>query len=204
MAEWKFGAGKGYQNVLFLTFGTGLGCGMILNGKLYAGTNDNAGEVGHLHLSEFGPVGYGKIGSFEGFCSGSGIVQLATALIKAEKQMGRNVSWCDINNLNNLTARDVAEAARMGDTVALKAFSISSRKLGAGLSLLIDILDPEIIVLGGIYMRCESLIYPTMMQVIREETLPLVANAVQIKPAKLGEKIGDYAALSVALTNSNC
>lgn len=67
VAEWKFGAGKGAQNMIFLTFGTGLGAGLILNGRLYSGTNDNAGEIGHIRLEEFGPSGYGKSGSFEGF-----------------------------------------------------------------------------------------------------------------------------------------
>ena len=76
VAEWKFGAGKGKQNVVFLTFGTGLGAGLILDGKLYTGTNDNAGEVGHIRLDDDGPVGYGKAGSFEGFCSGGGIAKL--------------------------------------------------------------------------------------------------------------------------------
>ncbi len=70
VAEWKFGAGKGKNNVVFMTFGTGLGAGLILDGKLYSGTNDNAGELGHIRLDRFGPVGYGKAGSFEGFCSG--------------------------------------------------------------------------------------------------------------------------------------
>ena len=65
LAEWKFGAGKGTKNMVFLTFGTGLGAGLILNGKLYTGTNDNAGELGHIRLSDFGPIGYGKKGSFE-------------------------------------------------------------------------------------------------------------------------------------------
>ena len=76
VAEWKFGAGQGAQNVVFLTFGTGLGAGLILNGKLYCGANNNAGEVGHIRLDRFGPVGYGKAGSFEGFCSGNGLAQL--------------------------------------------------------------------------------------------------------------------------------
>ena len=66
VAEWKFGAGMGADNMVFLTFGTGLGAGLILNGRLYTGTNDNAGEAGHIRLERFGPVGYGKAGSFVG------------------------------------------------------------------------------------------------------------------------------------------
>ena len=75
LAEWQFGAGAGTRNMIFLTFGTGLGAGLILDGRIYTGTNDNAGELGHIRLSDFGPVGYGKCGSFEGFCSGGGIRQ---------------------------------------------------------------------------------------------------------------------------------
>ena len=77
IAEWRFGAGRGTQNMVFMTFGTGFGAGLILGGRLYSGTNGNAGEVGHIRLSSFGPVGYGKAGSWEGFCSGGGISQLA-------------------------------------------------------------------------------------------------------------------------------
>ena len=76
VAEWKYGAGKGLKNMVFLTFGTGLGAGLILDGKLYRGTNDNAGEIGHVRLEQSGPVGYGKAGSCEGFCSGGGIAQM--------------------------------------------------------------------------------------------------------------------------------
>ncbi len=82
LAEWKFGAGRGTRNMVFLTFGTGPGSGLILDGKLYAGTNDNAGEIGHIRLDNFGLVDYGKAGSFEGFCSGGGIAQLAQFKVK--------------------------------------------------------------------------------------------------------------------------
>ena len=70
VAEWKFGAGKGTRNLIFLTFGTGLGAGLILDGRLYEDANGLAGEAGHIRLAENGPLGYGKFGSFEGFCSG--------------------------------------------------------------------------------------------------------------------------------------
>jgi glucokinase len=84
VAEWRYGAGRGCDNLIFMTFGTGgLGGGFVLNGRLYTGSNDMAGEVGHIRLSESGPVGYGKAGSFEGFCSGGGIAQLARARVHA-------------------------------------------------------------------------------------------------------------------------
>ena len=88
IAEWKFGAGKGSNNMIFLTFGTGLGAGLILDGRLYTGTNDNAGEIGHTRLDRFGPVGYGKTGAFEGFCSSGGLAQLGYAMALESAQRG--------------------------------------------------------------------------------------------------------------------
>ena len=198
LAEWKFGAGKGTRNMVFMTFGTGLGAGLIINGKLYTGTNDNAGELGHIRLEPFGPVGYGKAGSFEGFCSGSGIEQLARDLAKERMQMGGKVSWCPDGDLSGLTAKKVAEALREGDPLAKKVYEISARHLGAGLSLVIDILNPEMIVIGSIYARNEDVFKPLMEEVIGKEALPLASKVCKIVPAALGEAVGDYAALSIA------
>lgn len=198
LAEWKFGAGIGSQNMIFLTFGTGLGAGLILNGRLYAGTNDNAGEVGHIRLSDYGPVGYGKSGSFEGFCSGGGIRQLAISRAKERLQMGLSVSWCPNGELEAINARMVADAARAGDELALEVYRESARQLGRGLAFLVDILNPEKIVIGSIYTRCEDLMAPYVVQVLEREALPLANAVCRVVPAALGEAIGDYAALSVA------
>ena len=94
LVEWLMGAGKGTSNMIFLTFGTGMGAGLILNGKLYSGTNDLAGEVGHVRLKETGPVGFGKAGSFEGFCSGGGIAQLAKLIVSERLKKNQQVDFC--------------------------------------------------------------------------------------------------------------
>lgn len=198
LAEWRFGAGKGTKNMVFLTFGTGLGSGLILDGKLYTGTNDNAGELGHIRLNDFGPVGYGKSGSFEGFCSGGGIRQLSQSLVKERTQMGKKVSWCPDGDLERITAKAVAEAAAAGDPLAIDIYRLSARQLGIGLSIVIDILNPELIVIGSIYSRNESLMKPVMEEVLASEALPLANKVCRVVPAALGESIGDYAALSVA------
>lgn len=198
LAEWKLGAGRGTQNMIFLTFGTGMGAGLILNGTLYSGTNDNAGEVGHVRLSEFGPVGYGKVGSFEGFCSGSGIAQLAKAFILEKLQMGEKVNWCKDIPLEKITAKDVAEAAISGDCLAKDIYKYSSVKLGKGISILIDILNPEVVVIGGIYGRCKELMEPYVLKEIKKEVLFYSGRVCHVKQSELGENIGDYAALSVA------
>ena len=199
LAECKFGAARGYNNVIFLTFGTGMGAGLVLDGKLYAGTNDNAGEVGHIRLEKTGPVGYGKAGSFEGFCSGGGIAQLARVRVMEKLQMGDPVSFCsNMNEINNLTAKTVAEAADAGDTLAVEIYRECAQYLGKALSVLIDVLNPEIIVLGSIYCRAQGLIEQTMLEVIDNETIIHARKVCKIVPAGLGESIGDYAALSVA------
>lgn len=198
MAEWKFGAGRGTQNMVFLTFGTGLGAGIIAGGQIYTGANDNAGEAGHIRLAEFGPVGYGKAGSFEGFASGGGIAQLARMRLSEIHQMGGKVGWCDCGQTDRITAKDVTEAAEAGDPVATEIVELSARYLGRGLSVIIDILNPELIVIGGIFARRESLFRPQMEETVRREALSPARDVCRIVPAQLGESIGDYAALSVA------
>lgn len=185
VAEWRFGAGRGTKNMVFLTFGTGLGAGLILDGKLYSGTNGMAGEVGHLRLAPDGPVGYGKAGSFEGFCSGGGLAELARRALKQP----------------DITARDLAEKAYAGDPVALEVFHTCAHYLGIGLSVIIDILNPERIVIGSIYERCEDLLRPHALEMIGQEALAMSSAVCQIVPAQLGNQIGDYAAISIAIDN---
>lgn len=198
LAEWQFGAGAGTRNMIFLTFGTGLGAGLILDGRIYTGTNDNAGELGHIRLSDFGPVGYGKCGSFEGFCSGGGIRQLAQFAVKERLQMGEKVAWCPEGDPDKIDARLVAQAAAEGDALALEIYRTSARYLGKGLSIVIDLINPEMIVIGSIYARNESLMKPYMEAVITREALSHARRVCRVVPAALGEAIGDYAALSVA------
>lgn len=199
LAEWRFGAGKGSKNMAFLTFGTGLGAGLILNGKLYEGTNGNAGEIGHIRLSDYGPCGYGKIGSMEGFVSGAGLAQLGISLANEQFQQGNNVSYCTRETIHSLTAADLANAARKGDKIATRAFDICGEMLGRGLSVLVDILNLERIVIGSVFARCEDLLCPSMNKAMQKECLPTSLDVVQVKPALLGEAIGDIAAICVAM-----
>jgi glucokinase len=200
LAEWLMGAGKGTRNMIFLTFGTGMGSGLILNGQLYAGTNDLGGEVGHMRLADTGPVGFGKAGSFEGFCSGGGIAQLAKTVVL--ERLGKNipVAFCPTPDLaDNLDARAVAIAAQNGDETALEIIRISGEYLGRGLAILVDVLNPQCIVIGSIYARNENLFRPHIDRILGLEAIPLAMEVCRIVPAALGDTIGDYAALCVAI-----
>ncbi len=199
LAEWKYGAGIGAENMIFLTFGTGMGAGLILNGKLYSGTAGMAGEVGHMRMSEYGPVGYGKRGSFEGFCSGGGVGRLGQILAREKLQMGFPLPYCkNESELPLITAKLLAEYADKGEPVALETYRICGEKLGAGLSVLVDILNPEVIVIGSVFQRAEHLLRPHMEKILNQEALPFAREMCKIVPAKLADDIGDYAALSVA------
>lgn len=200
LAEWRFGAGRGSKNMIFLTFGTGMGAGLILNGKLYNGANGNAGEIGHIRLENYGPVGYGKCGSFEGFVSGGGIAMLAKLKAREALQGGIKPAYCtELSMIDTVTAKTVAEAAKQSDETAIDVYKISGKMLGRGLSILIDILNPDKIVIGSIYQRSSELMIDEMQKAINDETLELSRKAVEILPAELGDEIGDCAALALAL-----
>jgi len=200
VAEWKFGAGRGVNNMAFLTFGTGLGAGLILDGRLYSGTSDMAGEVGHIRLAADGPIGYGKHGSAEGFCSGGGIARSGIAAVKKAMENGEKPALYDAvgGDLDKITARLIAEMANDGDEFCKEIYASCGRRLGMLLSFMMDMINPEVIVLGGVFMRSGHLIRPAMEQVITEEALPHASRVCRVLPAGLGESIGDYAALSVA------
>lgn len=204
LAEWKFGAGKGSQNMVFLTFGTGMGAGLILDGRLYSGTNDMAGEIGHMRICDFGPVGYGKAGSFEGFCSGGGIAKLGKMLAEEKLQRGETTAFCkNRGELEQITAKSIAECAKSGDADAIKVYDICAEKLGMGISVLIDILNPEKIVIGSVFERSEELLRDKMENVIKRETLLYSREVCEIVSAKLGDSIGDWAAIAVAENTLN-
>lgn len=183
LAEYRYGSGRGTKNLVFMTFGTGLGAGIVIDGKLYSGANDNAGEIGHIRLAPTGPVGYNKEGSAEGFCSGAGMARLA----KIRKGL-------------DLTTKELFARVRAGDKDCLEVFHEAAEKLATILSFTIDILNPEIIALGGVFMRNADLFMPIINPIIEREALENARQVCRIVPAELGENIGDYAALAVAET----
>lgn len=200
VAEWKFGAGRGCKNLVFLTFGTGLGAGLILDGRLYSGANGNAGEVGHIRLAGRGPIGFGKAGSFEGFCSGGGIARLGIMLAEEAERSGIEPLYCKGRSYDSISAKDVAEAALTGDETALRVFDICARKLGEGLAIIADLLNPEKIIIGSIFARCHSLLWEKARLVMEKEALAPSLSVLKVVPGELGENIGDYAALAAAVT----
>jgi glucokinase len=187
LAEWFFGAAREARNAIFLTMGTGFGGGLILDGRLYRGTSFLAGEVGHIRLAPIGSEAYGKAGSWEAFCSGAGIARLA-ALRFPQRWSQRPT-----------TARDLAALATAGDEDALAVIDEAARHLGRGLAILLDILNPEIIVIGSLAVRLGDMLLEPAREEMTREALPGAVRVCRVVPAALGNRLGDVAALCAAI-----
>lgn len=190
LAELFFGQGAQYNHFAFLTFGTGLGAGLVLNHQLYCGANGLAGELAHMRLSPKGPQAAGKQGSFEGFCSGHGIAKLADLL----RQQWN--SPCKVKT--GMTCKQIAALARAGEPCAREVFHISGKRLGEGLALVNDMLNLEAIFIGSVFARCEDLLRPAMEESLQREGLENALDVLNIQASSFGEDIGFYAALAVA------
>lgn len=186
LAEWRFGAARGRRHVVFLTLGTGLGAGIIADGRLLRGAAGRAGEVGHWRLMAGGPEAYGKRGSWEALSSGSGLPRLA-AFLEPEHADGL------------ADAGEIFSRARSGDAPAARVVEAAATWLGRGIAYLVDLLNPEVVVLGTLAVRSGDLILPRVRQVVDEESLPGSAAGCEIVVAGLGDRLGDIAALSVAI-----
>jgi glucokinase len=186
LAEYYFGAGRGCRNIVFLTMGTGLGAGLILDGRLYRGTNDTAGEIGHIRIAEDGPLCYGKSGSLEGFGSGTGMAKLAHMMFPGK--------WSESINVLELYA-----LMKSGSSEAVQVFERAGFHLGRGFAMIADLVNPERIILGGIGMRIGDAFLPKAEEIFLLEALPQTRRACKIVPAQLGEHIGDVASLCAAL-----
>jgi glucokinase len=185
LAEWKFGAGRGVENMVFLTLGTGLGAGIIADGRLLRGAGNSAGEIGHWRASKDGPLAYGKAGSLEGWASGAGLPLLARFL--KEGTLSEAVS-----------ARDIGQRASSGDAAALRVVARSGKALGFALAKVADLLAPERIVLGSLASRLGAPFTDPLREAFRAEALAAIAARCEIVCGELGERIGDMAALAVA------
>ena len=200
LVEWKLGAGRGTRDMIFLTMGTGMGGGVIAEGQLLRGCTDMGGEIGHLRLSEDGPVGFGKAGSFEGWTSGGGIGRQAVELTRRLAAEGAPPAWMrDGRAESEISARLMAEYARRGDPDALALFEQVGTMLGRGLALLTDAFNPERIVIGSVFVRCEDLLRPAMEKALRAEAIPFALEGLTVVPAQTGEALGDLASIMVAL-----
>jgi len=192
MGEMWLGAARGYRNVVCVTLGTGVGGGIILDGKLWRGSDGSAGEFGHTTVNPFGGLKCkcGNEGCLELFASATAIVRMAQedlphfpqSLLKGEK----------------LTAQTVYDAGRQGDELAISVFERVGKYLGVGLVNIINLLNPEIIVIGGGVVNGWNLFANSMRQQVADRVFRSQVNRAKIVPAECGDNAGLLGAARLA------
>lgn len=196
LAEWSFGAGRGYRHMVYMTMSTGIGGGIILDGRLYRGPNDTAGEVGHMTIVENGPAcGCGKRGCLEALCSGPSIARRARE--KARSAPGSLLVALAGGDPACITAETVMDAARQDDPAAWEIVDETARYMAVGLGNIVNILNPEVIVIGTILVKAGDLLLEPIRAYLRDETWPRVYGTVRVVEAGLGDEVGDLAAIAV-------
>jgi len=195
VAEWLWGHGKKIDNLMYLTCGTGMGAGLILDGRLYRGKEDLAGEVGHIRLLPLGPVGFYKAGSLEGLTKGGALADLA----RLRLQELHAPSALDVVEPLAISGQTVGEAALAGDALARAIVVESASYLGQACAMFIDLLNPERISLGSLARRLGPLYIDAVRAAAEREAIPAAFAHCVIDAAALGERVQDLAALAVAL-----
>lgn len=187
LGELNFGAGKGCENLVCITVGTGIGSGLIINGKLVRGASNAAGEIGHIKLDMTGgPLcGCGDRGCLEAFASGPSIVAMAEEYIKG----GKSTKYRELAN-PDITPYVVSVAAQQGDPVAKRIFTIIGEYIGVGLASVVNLLNPEKIIIGGGVAAAGDILLTPIKETLVKRAMPISGAAVEVVPAQLGNTAG--------------
>ncbi|MXY27277.1 ROK family protein [Candidatus Poribacteria bacterium] len=200
LAEYRFGGGRGYNAVLYMTMSTGIGGGIVLDGQVYHGANDSAGEVGHQILLPDGPLcGCGKRGCLEALCSGPAIARRAQAAVRNEKASATALLDLTGGRVEDVRSEHVLAAARRDDALALQLVEETGYYMGWGIANLVNILNPDIVLLGTIAIAAGDLLLDPIRKTVSEFAMTRPAEAVKIVPAELGEALGDLAAVALVV-----
>ena len=188
LGELNFGAGKGCENLICITVGTGIGSGLIVNGKLVRGASNAAGEIGHIKLQmNDGPIcGCGDTGCLEAFASGPSIVAMAEDYIRG----GKSTKFREMANSNPITPYIVCEAAKAGDPVAKRIFTIMGEYIGIGMASVVNLLNPEKIIVGGGVADAGEILMTPLKETLKKRAMKIAGEAVEVVPAKLGNTAG--------------
>ena len=196
LAEWRFGAGRGYRCILYTTMGTGIGGGIVVDGEVLRGATGCAGEIGHVCLDPEGPpCACGNRGCLEAFCSGPSIARRA-----AEKLVAR-VDPGDLGMLpaETLSTESLVAAAQSGNGFALDHIRETAQYMAQGIGAAVNLLNPDVVILGTVATAAGDVFFEPLRDELPRFVMPPLADAVQVLPAELGDMVGDYAAISLVL-----
>ena len=202
LGEQQFGAGRGVDNLVMVTVGTGIGGGVIVNGRLYLGARGGAGEIGHMTIDVNGPAcGCGNTGCLEVMASGTAIARDAITRIS----WGEKSSLVEMagNEIESITAEMVGNSARNGDPLATDVISQAVNYLATGIVNLVNIFNPEMIIIGGGMAELGDIIIDPVKAMVTERAFSISARVVHIVTAQLGNQAGVYGAAAFALQQGN-
>jgi glucokinase len=199
VGEWLFGKGRGYKDLVYITVSTGIGAGLISGGQLVRGIGNSAGEFGHISIEPEGPLcSCGNRGCLENYSSGTALVKR----VQEKMDSGQKSDYLD-SLKGCFTSKEIAQAAFAGDVLAKEAFEEIGHYLGIGLTNLIHILNPEIVIFGGGVMNAAELLLPTVERIVHERCIPRMSQQVTIVKSALGSEAGIKGAAGLIFANDN-
>ena len=198
LGEHRFGAGRGMNTLILLTLGTGIGGGIIIDGKLYLGSTGSAAEIGHMVIEANGPkCACGNNGCLEALASGTAVAREAISRLHRGGQSSLGKMTAGL--IENITAETVHLAAKDGDELALEVIAQAAYYLGVGVVNLVNIFNPEMVIIGGSMADMGDILLQPVRQMVTERAFPQMAQAVRIVPARLGNDAGLFGAAIHAL-----
>jgi len=199
LGEYTYGGGRGERNLVYVKIGTGIGCGILLDGMIYHGVLGTAGEIGHVTINEDGPpCSCGNYGCLEAMAGGCAIAQRAEMAIRA----GQQTSLTALCHERALSVHDVVEAAHAGDHLCQQLLSDAGRHVGSALASLINLLNPGAILMGGGVTLAGELFLGAVHQSVQERTMRPALRAVRLAPAALGSRASAMGAVALAITQT--
>ncbi|MCX7796604.1 MAG: ROK family protein [bacterium] len=197
LGEFHFGAGKDVSNMVYMTLSTGIGGGIILNNRLIHGVRDSGGEVGHQTILPDGPLcNCGNRGCLEALSSGTGIAKI----FREKLASGRTsivTEW--IKDPEEVSAKIIADAAKIGDPLAIEVWDSAIYYLGIGIANIVTIVSPEMVVLGGSLIKYGETLFVRVREIVKERAKLVPVDEIKIVPAKLGDDVGILGAVAVGL-----
>lgn len=198
LGEWAYGAGRDANDLAYIKVGTGIGAGLLIDGRIYRGSTGSAGEIGHLTIDTDGPIcTCGNRGCLEALSGGRAIaLQARKKIQEKENTQLRKIS------LENITAKDVAFVAQRGDLIAQQIMEKAGENLGIAIAGLINIINPDMVIVGGGVAQTGDLLLEPIRETVKKRSVLAVATEVRITTALLGRRSTSMGAVAQALTSA--
>ncbi len=196
LGEWAYGAGRGERNLAYIKVGSGIGAGLLIDGRIYGGATGCAGEIGHVTIRDDGPIcTCGSYGCLEAMSGGDALALRGQEAVRA----GRRTQLSAIRPVEKITAKDVASSARLGDLIAQQIVTASGEYLGIAIASLVNLFNPSMVVIGGGVAQMGDLLLDPIRHAVQQRSLRPAARAVRISTAVLGRRSSSIGAAVQAI-----